>query len=247
IDLAFAIAGDLAPALARWTGILERDLGALHHWDLPFGSSVYRVFLLPGGLEVDVAFTPVADFGPRGPDWRTVFGESVDRGPTPPPRRDDLVGIAWHHVLHARACLERRKPWQAEWLISGVRDQVIALACVRLGLPARFAKGADQLPPEVTAPLRATLVGSLDEADVWRALGAVTDGLVAELERTAPALATRLAPTLAELARENERPRRRLAPEGWHTVIPRLVVEDAKGLVEFVRRVFGATGEYLQS
>jgi hypothetical protein len=200
IDLAFAVTGDLASALARWTEILERDFAALHHWDLPFGSIVYRVFLLPGGLEVDVAFAPVADFGASGPDWRTVFGESVDRGPTPPPGRDDLVGIAWHHVLHARACLERGKPWQAEWLISGVRDQVIALACVRLGLPARFAKGADLLPSEVTAPLEAALVGSLDDAELWRALAAAVDGLLAELERTEPALATRLGPTLAEFA-----------------------------------------------
>ena len=33
-------------------------------------------------------------------------------------------------------------------------------------------------------------------------------------------------------------------PEGWHTVTPRLVVRDAKQLVEFLKQVFGATGEY---
>ncbi len=33
-------------------------------------------------------------------------------------------------------------------------------------------------------------------------------------------------------------------PAGWHTVTPRLVVADARGLVEFVARVFDATGEY---
>ena len=35
IDLAFGIRGELSAALARWTEILERDFGALHHWDLP--------------------------------------------------------------------------------------------------------------------------------------------------------------------------------------------------------------------
>ena len=35
-----------------------------------------------------------------------------------------------------------------------------------------------------------------------------------------------------------------LVPEGWHTVTPRIVVDEAKGLVEFLKRVFGATGEY---
>ena len=33
-------------------------------------------------------------------------------------------------------------------------------------------------------------------------------------------------------------------PEGWHTVTPRIVVDDASQLVEFVKQVFGATGEY---
>ena len=35
------------------------------------------------------------------------------------------------------------------------------------------------------------------------------------------------------------------APEGWHTITPRIVVHDAERLVEFLRQVFGATGDYL--
>jgi uncharacterized glyoxalase superfamily protein PhnB len=35
-----------------------------------------------------------------------------------------------------------------------------------------------------------------------------------------------------------------LVPDGWHTVTPRIVVHDAKGLVEFLKHVLGATGEY---
>ena len=38
--------------------------------------------------------------------------------------------------------------------------------------------------------------------------------------------------------------RSRFTPEGWHTVTPRIVVHDAEKLVEFLRRVFGATGDY---
>jgi len=33
------------------------------------------------------------------------------------------------------------------------------------------------------------------------------------------------------------------APKGWHTVTPRVVVNDAERLVEFLRQVFDATGE----
>jgi len=34
------------------------------------------------------------------------------------------------------------------------------------------------------------------------------------------------------------------APEGWHTVTPRIVAHHAERLVEFLRQVFGATGDY---
>jgi PhnB protein len=40
--------------------------------------------------------------------------------------------------------------------------------------------------------------------------------------------------------------RSRPAPEGWHTVTPRIVAHDAKQLVEFLKNVFGGTGEYRQ-
>jgi PhnB protein len=36
-------------------------------------------------------------------------------------------------------------------------------------------------------------------------------------------------------------------PEGWHTITPRIVVHDAKLLVEFLRQVFDATGDYLDT
>ncbi|HKE59991.1 MAG TPA: VOC family protein [Pyrinomonadaceae bacterium] len=32
-------------------------------------------------------------------------------------------------------------------------------------------------------------------------------------------------------------------PDGWHSVTPRLVAEDAAGLVEFLQQAFGATGD----
>jgi len=33
-------------------------------------------------------------------------------------------------------------------------------------------------------------------------------------------------------------------PEGWHSITPRLVVRDDAGLVAFLKRAFGATGEH---
>ena len=52
IDITFGIAEStsLPAVLDDWTTWFERELGALHHWDLPFGPSIYRVFLLPSGV-----------------------------------------------------------------------------------------------------------------------------------------------------------------------------------------------------
>ena len=39
--------------------------------------------------------------------------------------------------------------------------------------------------------------------------------------------------------------RKRLpVPDGWHTVTPRIVVQDVQGLVRFVKQIFNATGRY---
>ena len=200
VDLAFAIHGKLGTALDRWTMRLYQELGALHHWDLRSASSVYRVFLLPDWIEVDIAFTPEADFGPRGPSWRLVFGDSAQPAPTEAPKGDELAGLAWHHALHARICIERGRWWQAEHWISGVRDQVLAMAALRLGHPTAYAKGAHLLPEEVTAPVEDALVRSLDEAELRRALKAAVTALEAELRRTDPDLAARLRPMLTDLA-----------------------------------------------
>jgi PhnB protein len=41
--------------------------------------------------------------------------------------------------------------------------------------------------------------------------------------------------------------RDRSLPEGWHTVTPRIVVRDARRFVEFLMRVFDATGEFQET
>jgi uncharacterized glyoxalase superfamily protein PhnB len=36
----------------------------------------------------------------------------------------------------------------------------------------------------------------------------------------------------------------RFTPDGWHAVTPRIVVEGARDCVAFIKRAFGATGDY---
>jgi hypothetical protein len=62
-----------------------------------------------------------------------------------------------------------------------------------------YAKGADLLPAEVTAPLETTVVRPLAEAELRRALADAAAALRAELDRSEPALGGRLGPVLTEL------------------------------------------------
>ncbi|MEU9450325.1 hypothetical protein [Streptomyces sp. NPDC048277] len=199
IDLVLAVRGEPATTADRWTRWLYDDLDVRHHWDLPAGRTVVRVFLLPGWLELDLTFAPEAEFGPRGPQWRTLFGRAQPLDPFAAPDHGTLAGLVWHHALHARVSIERGRWWQAEHWISAMRDHTITLACLRLGHTTAYAKGAHLLPAELTAPLETTLVRSLTEPELRRALTATATLAVDEVERSDPALAARLRPMLEEL------------------------------------------------
>jgi hypothetical protein len=105
--------------LSEWTRELCLELDAVHLFDVHVGPTVYRVFLLPGNLQMDLSFTPAARFGPLGPDFRLLFGTAVgDRvregtsrlAETPRQR----FGLCVLYLLRARLGVERGKLEQAE-------------------------------------------------------------------------------------------------------------------------------------
>jgi predicted nucleotidyltransferase len=202
VDLALCVGTDpdLNGVVEDWTARLYDEHGAVHHVDVWRGTTRFRVFLLRSTLQVDIAFWPAAEFGPIGPSFQLLFGSANERTPDQPPEPVHLIGMAWLYALHARSGIARGRRWHAEYMLSAARDQVLALACVRHGLPAAYARGADALPAEVTAPMEAALVGSLDPAELARALRVVLERLMDETQRTDPGLAERLAGPLAELA-----------------------------------------------
>jgi hypothetical protein len=159
---------------------------------------MYRVFLLPGLLQVDVSFAPASRFYPRSPKFRLVFGETGEPRYASPPRAEHLFGLAVHHALRSRFYIERRKLWQAEYWIAELRDHVLALACLRLGLPTSYGRGFDDLPSEVSEPLQGSLVRSLDGDELLRALGVAVEGLLSE-SAAAGELATKLEAALRSL------------------------------------------------
>jgi hypothetical protein len=204
VDLAFGVAegADLEAVLADWTRKMYERQQAVHHVDVRAGAWVYRVFLRRDTMQVDLAFVPAAEFRALGPSFRMVSGTAQEARHMPQPDAGWLIGMAWLYALHARSSLARRKLWQAEYMISGARDHVLALACVRLGLPAVHARGVDQLPAEVTAPLQNALVGMLDAAAMAQAFRVVLAGLRREIESADAALARKLAGPIEQLGAE---------------------------------------------
>lgn len=202
VDLALCLApgADRDPVVAGWTARMYREHGAVEHLDVMSGSTLFRVFLLASTLQVDLVFWSAEEFGATAPTFRLLFGTANDRPPSQPPRVATLVGTAWLYALHARSSIERGRGWQAEYMISGMRDQVIALACLRNALPAVQGRGVDDLPAGDVAALGGTLVRSLDGAELRRAFGATSAALLAEVGRVDADLARRLTAPLTELA-----------------------------------------------
>ncbi len=202
LDLTFAVAeqAPLLDVLEDWTRIIAREFDAAHLFDLPAGPSIYRVFLLPRCLQFDLSFTPESKFGATGPKFRLLFGHSVEKPHAQPPWAHELFGMAVHHLLRARFCIERGRLWHAEYWISGARDNALSLACRRRGLPSVHGRGFDELPQDVLGQFRDCLVTSLEPGELLRALRAVIEVLLRESAEVQE-LALRVEPQLRELAR----------------------------------------------
>jgi hypothetical protein len=200
LDLTFGVAegavlGDVLEDISR-TVVDEFDAVIL--FDLPFESTIYRVFLLPGALQVDLSFTPASDFGARGPRWKLLFGEDIEREHTQPPPATQIFGYAVHEAVRARFCIERGRLWQAVYMIDDVRDHAFALACLRRGLDAAYARGIHELPEEAQASFEETLVRSLERDELLRALRSAVGALRREAG-DAQDLAAKLEPQLREI------------------------------------------------
>jgi len=181
VDLSLGVADDVSvdDVLDDWTRDVVAELEAVRLFDLPFRGIIYRVFLLADWLQLDLSFTPAAEFRQGSPRFRLLFGTSKVDDP-PPPSAEDLYGWAVIYARDALVCIERGRLWQAEHSISALRNNALAIACVRNELPTGFGKGFDRLPPDVLARYDDALVRSLAPEELRRALAVAAGGLVHE-------------------------------------------------------------------
>jgi hypothetical protein len=201
IDLAFGIsdAVELPNVLSDWTARMYQQHLALHHVDVRSGDWIYRVFLLPSTLQVDLAFVSATEFRALAPTFRLMFGEANEYQFVPPQLAGNFIGLAWLYALHARSSIARRNLWQAEYMISGIRDNALALACVRHGLPTAHGRGMALLPNGVAVQFEGSLVRQLDIVELSRAFRVVVHGLISEIRCTDEKLAGQLQGPLERL------------------------------------------------
>src|SRR5438093_6575683 len=118
LDLTFGLADGAAidEVLADWTTRLANEFHAVPLFDLPHLSTIYRVFLLPNNLQVDLSFTPGNKFLGKGLKYDLLFGNALERdqGRSSP---EQFFGLAVVYLLHAHACIARGRMWEAEYSI----------------------------------------------------------------------------------------------------------------------------------
>jgi predicted nucleotidyltransferase len=201
IDLALALApaADLNQVLADWTARLYRDHGAVASYDVRHGHILYRVFLLDNTLQVDLSFWPPTELRAMGPKFSLIFGAAGEPMPAPVPDAKDLIGMAWLYALHVRSSIARSRLLQAEYMLSGMRDNVLALMCKRHEVAAVQGRGLDDLPEQQRARAAQCLACSLEPGELKRAFRDTVGALLEEVRYADSDLAARLEPPMHSL------------------------------------------------
>ena len=162
---------------------------------------MFRVFLLRTTLQVDVAFWRAEDFGAIGPNFQLIFGEAKTLPPLPTPDAHALIGMAWLYALHVRSSVARGRLLQAEYMLSGMRNHVFELTCLRCDVIARQGRGLDDLPATERATAGACLPGELEPAALKRAFENTMETLLKEIRHIDGGLENRVAGVLREISR----------------------------------------------
>ena len=201
IDLALRLVPttDLDAVVKDWTAELSETVQLADTFDLRAFGALYRVFLCTTSMQIDLSFWPYDDFRSTGEPLRMVFG---DQPPASEPTHRDsgrAIRMGWLYALHARSAIARGRIWQAEMMLSDLRNQILALACLRSDLNPDQGRAAHLLPPDVTDALLASRATGLDEAELRRSLRKTLGVYLHEVEQHDQNLAASLAPTVGSL------------------------------------------------
>jgi len=201
IDLALCLKPGASQerVVAEWTELLYRRHGALAHVDVMRGPTRFRVFLLEHTLQVDVAFWSAEDFAAIGPDFQLIFGQAGPPQHASQPNPLFLIGMAWLYALHVRSSLARGRNLQAEYMLSGMRNHVCELTCLRCGVTSQQGRGLDDLPALDRNTAATYIPQSLEPSELKRAFQTTMRGLLEEVRHVDGELSIRLSGPLNEI------------------------------------------------
>jgi predicted nucleotidyltransferase len=203
IDLALQLApeADEPAVVEEWSALIAERFGLADRFDVFAAERVrYRVFLLPSSLQIDVSFWPHDRFRATEEGFRLIFGTPAEPTSPPAPDVDSIIGMAWLYALHARSALGRGRTWQAVMMLDDLRNQVVALSCVRLDLNPWHGRDADRLPDDERAALVRSRAADVTPDSLATSLQQLVDMLRAEVGRHDPGRAASLRGALRIIA-----------------------------------------------
>jgi hypothetical protein len=206
IDFALCLSRDAVvnDVVASWTARMYNDHRAVAHCDVRRGETLYRVFLLRNTLQVDISFWPTDRFRATGPNFNLIFGIANESQPPLIDSTAELTGLAWLYGLHVRSSIARHRLLQAEYMLSNMRNRVIALACLREGLSISEGRGFDDLSIDQKSGFVECYPLALSAEELQRAFQKTTSVLLNEIRLRDGDLAENIGPTLIEISGRNK-------------------------------------------
>ena len=201
IDLALCVSHDAAVdgVIDAWTARMYRDHDAIAHCDVRRGEILYRVFLLRSSLQVDLSFWPADRFSATGPKFKLIFGHANEPRLSGSDNAAELIGLAWLYGLHVRSSIARHRLLQAEYMLSNMRNRVIALACLREAFSTSEGRGFDDLSNDQKSSFAQCYPSSVDFEELQRALQQTMRALINEIRLQDRDLAEKIGSTLIKI------------------------------------------------
>lgn len=179
IDLTFGFDDTVSidTILNSWTEYVSSQFSGVPILDIQRGKTIYRVFILPGCLQVDLSFTPQTGFGSAGPDFMLHYGRQDKNTQITPPNAAELYGYMVHHLVRVRICIERNRLWQAEFWLNEARNYALKLCCLFRGLKTDHGRGFDDLPSDILEPYKNSFVKQPTREEITKGLSVILSQL----------------------------------------------------------------------
>lgn len=184
IDLTFGVheEADISQILLDWNELMAQQFEANVLFDLAFRESIYRVYLLPNALQIDLSFTPTKHFGAITDKFKLLFGEEKSRQSKPLPEPPTIFGFAVLYALKTRCSIEREKYWQAHYYLEQFKESIMTLKCLSENLNPFDGRGYDELPDLFLDQVQSSLIASPNRHDLGESLKVLTKILIAEIK-----------------------------------------------------------------